>query len=344
MDVREKMKHHMDKDLKFEPPKSFIQVNPATIKYEVDPIQDKRIKDKMSKNPEYARIMSVNESKLFYEWILKKIQLKENILIEIKGYPRSGKSITAITLAKLISQIVGKKFIQHQICKNESEYYQKLRIWNKLGKSFNSAWVVDEQVETHVSVGAYSEMSMIEDLNNIIAIECVHTIWVHPPHFVGRNALVGLETFGRNFEHKITRCIMYDLHENKKTGIPMGLVYIPIFRDKSFEEDYIEKKWDQVDGLIKGEDISGRTQARFRIAKALNTLEVFQEAKNNQIRLAIARKYCPFGLPDTAIKEIMALAKLPPEQLEMIIEMEKDSDLSNINLDDLGFGDETYGN
>lgn len=122
----------------------------------------------------------------------------------------------------------------------------------------------------------------------------------------------------------------------------MGIVYIPIFRDRSFEKKYVEKKWEQVEGLMKGEDISGRTDARFRIAMALNKNQVFMEAKTNDIRLAIARKYCPFGLPDSAIKEIMSLGKLPTEQLKQIINMEKDSDLLEITEGDLGFSDDNY--
>jgi len=323
-------------------PQQRIQINPMTLKYSVDKIQDERIKDRMSKNPEYARIMSINNSKLFFEWIMEKLRLKENIIIEIKGYTRSGKSSVGITIAKLISYLTGKEFTQYQICRNESEYQQKIKLWSKLRKTFNTVWVVDEQKETHVGVGSYAEMTLQEDINNIVAIENIHTIWIHPPHFVGRNSLVGLETYGRNFEHRITRCIMYDLHENKKVGIPMGLVFIPIFRDKSFEEKYVEKKWEQVDGLLQGEDISGLVDARFRIARALSQNKIFQEAKNNTVRLAIARKYCPFGIPDSAIKEIMALAKLPPEQLEEMFNMKTDSDVVGITEEDLGYSDNNY--
>lgn len=147
----------MDKTaIKWKPTKK-LQVNPAKIRYEVDPIQDERIRDRMIKNPEYARIMSINKSKLFYSWIKKKLELKENILIEIKGYTRSGKSIVGMTIAKLIAKLVGRDFTQYQVCKNESEYFKRLRIWSKLKKSFNSSWVVDEQVETHVGIGCLTE-------------------------------------------------------------------------------------------------------------------------------------------------------------------------------------------
>jgi len=189
-------------------------------------------------------------------------------------------------------------------------------------------------------VGAYSEMNLQEDINNIVAIECIHTIWIHPPHFVGRNAILGLETWGRNFEHEITRCILFDLTENKKNGIPMGLVFIPIYKDKEFEKVYTEKKWKQVDGLLRGDDISGLVDARFRIAKKLSSSKLFQEATNNTMRLAIARKFCPFGIPDSAVKEIMALAKLSVEQLDEMMNMEKDSDIADITEEDLGFSDD----
>lgn len=190
-----------------------------------------------------------------------------------------------------------------------------------------------------VSHNSYSELTMQEDINNIVAMECLHVCWIHPPHFVGRNALVGLETYGRNFEYGITRCIMYDLHENKKVGIPMGLVYIPIFRDREFEKQYIGKKLEQIEGVMTGQDISGRVDARFKIARALAKNSLFQNATNNTIRLALARKYCPFGLPDSAVKEIMVLARMPPEELDAMLNMETDADVIDVSLEDLGWGE-----
>jgi hypothetical protein len=135
---------------------------------------------------------------------------------------------------------------------------------------------------------------------------------------------------------------MYDLNENKKTGIPMGLVFIPIYKDKEFEKTYTERKWEQVDGLLQGDDISGLVDARFRIARKLAENKIFQEATNNTIRLAIARKYCPFGIPDSAVKEIMTLAKLTTEQLDEMMNMEKDSDIADITDNDLGYSDEAW--
>lgn len=136
----------------------------------VDPIQEERIKERMSKNPEYARIMSINKSRLFFEWLMKKIQLRENIILEIKGYTRSGKSTVGITIGKLIAHLTNKQFTQYQVCKNESDHLQKIRAWSKLKKTFNTAWVIDEQREksllklmvlyTHVGVGSYSENSI----------------------------------------------------------------------------------------------------------------------------------------------------------------------------------------
>lgn len=81
MSMDEKLQIHIDANQKQEAKP--LTVNPAKIGYEVDPIQDERIRDRMSRNPEYARVMSVNKSALFYKWIKKKIDLKENIIIEI---------------------------------------------------------------------------------------------------------------------------------------------------------------------------------------------------------------------------------------------------------------------
>ena len=63
-----------------------MQVNPHKLVYEIDNIQNERVRDRMMKNPEYARIMSMNKTRLFFEWLQQKIKLKENITIEIKGY------------------------------------------------------------------------------------------------------------------------------------------------------------------------------------------------------------------------------------------------------------------
>ena len=123
--------------------------------YEIDNIQNERVRDRMMKNPEYARIMSMNKSRLFYEWLQQKIKLKENITIEIKGYTRSGKSVIGITISKLITKLVkqihgiDREFEHYQVCKNESDFNQKVRNWAKQKKTFNTAWVVDEQTETH---------------------------------------------------------------------------------------------------------------------------------------------------------------------------------------------------
>lgn len=35
------------------------------------------------------------------------------------------------------------------MCKNESDYQNKIKNWSKLKKTYNTAWVVDEQRETH---------------------------------------------------------------------------------------------------------------------------------------------------------------------------------------------------
>lgn len=345
MEINERIIEHF-KDREENKTVTEMRINPHSLQYEIDNIQNERVRDRMMKNPEYARIMSMNKTKLFFEWLQQKIKLKENITIEIKGYTRSGKSVTGITISKLITKLVkqihgiDREFEHYQVCKNESDFNQKVRNWAKQKKTFNTAWVVDEQTETHVGMGSYSELTMQEDINNIVAMECLHVCWIHPPHFVGRNALVGLETYGRNFEYGITRCIMYDLHENKKVGIPMGLVYIPIFRDREFEKQYIGKKLEQIEGVMTGQDITGRVDARFKIARALAKNNLFVNATNNTIRLALARKYCPFGLPDSAVKEIMVLARLPSEELEAMLNMETDADVIDVSLEDLGWGGE----
>lgn len=84
IDVNEKTEAFVNQEVQLNiPPQQKTQINPMTLTYSVDKIQNERIRDRMSKNPEYARIMSINKSKLFFEWIMEKLKLKENIIIEI---------------------------------------------------------------------------------------------------------------------------------------------------------------------------------------------------------------------------------------------------------------------
>jgi len=128
--------------------KDYTDIDPHKLKYEEDPIQDKVIKKKMSLNPQYALVMRTNETPLFFTWINKKLEIKENILLEICGYVRSGKSIVGQSIAKYISQLINKPFPFENLCRNESEYAQRVKLATEKGQSFNSVWVVDEQTES----------------------------------------------------------------------------------------------------------------------------------------------------------------------------------------------------
>jgi len=298
--------------------KSFERVNPHSLEYEVDPIQDKLIKKKMARNPEYALIMRTNETKLFFEWIHKKLKMRENILVECMGFVRSGKSVVAQSICKYISNLIGIPFTLNNICSNESEFARKVMEATKNKMIYRSIWSVDEQIELHTQSGSYAEMEFLQDLANITAIEEMTICWCHPEEFVGRNALVGLETYGRNFEYGINRCILYNLWG---TNEPIGIVYIPRHRDFEFERKYEDMtKKPQVEGFLS-QNFDIRTSMRYELALKLKNDKDFNDEEVTTIpqKMGIARKKIPFWLPESALKEIVQLAKLSDTKLESLI-------------------------
>jgi len=269
--------------------KKMISVNPYKIEWKIDPIQQYTMQLKMQKIPVFAQAVNRNMSHLYYNFLNYKVDMKENIAIEIKGVTRSGKTTGAISSAKYVSKRTGVKFGVENVCANEQYYIKAVK-----DAVDNQCIVVDEQLETHVGIGSYREMQYIEDLNNIIAKRCIHGWWIHPPDFVGRNAFYGLETVGRNFEHELTRYLLYDLISKSYgiSSIPLGFVIIPKYQDPEFEKAYEKKKDLHIENL-RTENIGVRQQVRLKEGFRLANNKLFKKLKNNQQRVQLARNLFP---------------------------------------------------
>jgi len=282
-----------------------IQVNLKSIEWMIDPIQSYTIELKKQKLPIFAEALSRNLSGLYYQFLEYKVKLKENITLECKGVQRSGKTTGMISTAKYISRFTTVPFIPHYVCSNEQYYIQRVK--NALD---NQSLVIDEQLETHVGIGSYREMQYIEDLQNIIAKRCVHTMWIHPPEFVGRGGFYGLETVGRNFEYQLTRFLMYDLTQKTfgASSVPLGFVIIPKYRDPEFSKTYEELKDKHIEDL-RQENISVRQEHRLEEGFALARSKLFKKVKNNFQRLQIARNMFPMRT-EGEYMELISIAKM----------------------------------
>jgi len=177
-------------------------------------------------------------------------------------------------------------------------------------------------------------------MSNIIAKQQIHTVWVHPHEFVGRNSQLGLECYGKNFEFKLVRCILYNISLTRLSKTPMGIVIIPVgwlFNCGLFAEPTVHKgrntiitcikdvcprygkcqefmaqyeyKKDKQINLIRTREFGEREMNRLDIAQRIADDENFKMCKTNDERMSVARLLVPFGTPEKLIKEEMGLAK-----------------------------------
>lgn len=172
-----------------------------------------------------------------------------------------------------------------------------------------------------------------------------HSVWCHP-NFVGRGSnVIGLQTYGKDINNLLVRCIIYDLSSgNILKSQPIGIVIIPIgflypcrnegfFGHKTIDKRngmetiitcnknicpkyekcqdfmalYEKQKDDQISNLLSGE-LHDREKARLKIVIKLMENPVFQKCKTIDERMAIARPLVPFGTPEKIIMESIKLA------------------------------------
>jgi hypothetical protein len=75
-----------------------------------------------------------------------------------------------------------------------------------------------------------------------------------------------------------------------------------------FMGKYEHIKDKQIDEVIT-QDLHHREKQRIEVAERLAMNPIFQKAKNNDERMAVARLLVPFGTPEKIIRELCALAK-----------------------------------
>ena len=172
----------------------------------------------------------------------------------------SGKSYSMISLASFLMACYGKKFTIEYICANAFEFLEKLRTMPQ-EKLSNSCFLIDEEKQTIFGVGSMAKKMKLTDVQNIIAINNISTIMLNPHSWANKEALYGLRIFGRCFNTKTCRMMLYNLQEKGKGGeLPMGCIYLPIFTTflpkdyaEELEKQYMEKKMNWVRGEMRGE-------------------------------------------------------------------------------------------
>jgi hypothetical protein len=165
------------------------------------------------------------------------------------GNTRSGKSYSAISICAFHQACYGKKFNIDYICGNAYEYLDKLKTFTQ-DKLTNRIFLIDEEKQTIFGTGSFSKKMKLLDVQNIIAINNISTISLNPNSWANKDSNYGLKSFGRCFNTKTCRFMMYNLQEHGSGGEkPMGCVYLPIFTEflskdyaNEIEKPYLKKK------------------------------------------------------------------------------------------------------
>jgi len=258
--------------------------------------------------------------------------MRENLNPAIKGETRSGKSTVALSLGNFVSSMTKVPYTEFNICANESEYYSKVK-----NAKFNELFHIDEQKESKFGAGSFREEMGIMDIQNIIAKQCVHTIWIYPSDFIARNSVYGLETYGKDMNNKLIRCLVYDVRKTMMgLATPLGYIIIPKLQDVSYTrepenkwskyrlknkyelertdfhsklEEAYETKKDIWIGKEQTRDMGFHHEERFKLGVWLGQQKIFQEQKNKAQQHVIARQVFR-DLTEQEIDETVEIARM----------------------------------
>jgi hypothetical protein len=283
-------------------------------------------------NPKFAQIIQMNITPQIYGYITHKVKMKENLNLAVKGETRSGKSTVAMSIGTYVSALSTVPYTVTHICANESEYYNRVK-----HAKFSEFYHIDEQKESKFGTGAFREEMAIMDIQNIIAKQCIHTVWLYPSDFISRNSVYGFETYGKDLKNKLNRCIVYDLRKSILGMMqPLGYCIFAKYQDPNYQKipkeqwsDYrkrnsndlgrqdfdslLEEQYEmKKDEWIKREqerDTGYHHEERFKLGLWLRNQKLFQEQTSKKKKRIIARQLFK-DLTENEVDEIVEIASM----------------------------------
>lgn len=215
--------------------------------FEVDELQDELIKNYIIVDRIFKKAYYTDLTAKFFAFLKKKCKLNEPVSLSIMGTVRGGKSSAAISLGAYLARERGVPFTIRNIVSDEFEYIESLK---DEGTVQGDVFVIDESKQTVYGVGSVAKRMKILDIQNIIAMKAISSIWIRPDRFSFEGAQYGLRAFGKasNVSPRLVRFMLYNLQESRD-GTPIGMVYVPIFNDvdwipdvEKLNKDYIDRK------------------------------------------------------------------------------------------------------
>ncbi len=284
--------------------------------YQIDALQNRLLEFYLRADRNFRRAFSINYTNDFITFIKDKVKLREPIHISVIGATRSGKSYTMITVCYLIMALYDKRFTMDYICGNAYEFIEKLKVMPE-EDLMDSVFLIDEEKMTVFGVGSIAKKMKIADVQNIIAINNISTIMLNPSSWANKEATYGLRTFGRCFETKTVRMMLYNLSEKGKGGeMPMGMIYLPIFTEvlkkdyaDKLEKEYLAKKNAWVKQEMRGE---GDVLAEIKKTSAKGFIkdDNFLDLKSKGLRITYINQKMGSEWTKTEIEEIESITRL----------------------------------
>ena len=228
--------------------------------YQLDALQNQMLQLYLISDKRFRRAFSTNFTPQLLTYIKDKTRLHEPCKISCMGSTRSGKSYSMASLCILHQAMYGRLFHPAYVCANIYEYIEKLQKFPK-EKLVDRIFLVDEEKQAVYGVGSVARKMKVTDVQNIIALNNISTIMLTPFQWQDKSADYGLRAFGRCFDTKTCRLMLYNLQERGSGGsLPLGNIYLPIFTElmkneygRWLEKKYLERKNQWIDMERQGE-------------------------------------------------------------------------------------------
>jgi len=283
--------------------------------FKQDILQQEMLNFYLRADPRFRQAFYNDFTPQFVQFLKDKAKLKEPVSLSMSGETRSGKSVSAISIAFLINYLNGRIMDIRYIVGNAIDFMETLRNM-KSEELLNSAFVIDEDKQGLFGTGSFAKKMKMEDLSNIIAVNNISALSLCPTKFArSESSLYGIRSFGRDFEQKVVRFMLYNLQESASTTKPMGMIYIPIFTKmlpleigEPLNKEYLAKKMEWVNKeMTTGQNLLG--EMKKRLALILSKDPKFLDLKKKE-RIAYATMKLGSEYTKSETEEICILASL----------------------------------
>lgn len=259
--------------------------------FQIDALQNQILQSYIRLDPVFRKAFYTDFTAQFFQFLKDKANLKEPIYISCQGNVRGGKSSSMISVMAFLNSCFGKTPSVKYICANGMEFLEKIKTFQE-EETTNCCFLIDEEKMALFGVGSVSKKTKATDIMNIIAKRNVSIISINPVRFANEDgAFYGLRAFGRDFNQKLNRFMLYNLQEAGNHR-PLGLVYIPtynVFLPKEIaeplEHDYIKKKDEWISREMAGESDS-LSEIRRKYASKFVDDEIFKQIKKKNEKVA----------------------------------------------------------